>query len=133
MQLEAHGGEIYCLKFSSCGNFIASAGHDRIVYIWDIQNGCVNIGACKGHKNAILDLKWSDDTTNLFTASADKSAVMWDTYDFSRIRTYRGHESHVNSLDHHGKDELVTGSDDCTVKLWDNRARKHTASFNIGY
>lgn len=58
---------------------------------------------------------------------------MWDTYDFSRIRTYRGHESHINSLDYFGKDELVTGSDDCTVKLWDNRTRKHTASYNVGF
>ena len=133
MQLEAHGGEVYCTKFSPCGNFIASAGHDRLIHMWDVFNGCQNLGSCKGHKNAVLDLKWSPDSSNLFTASADKSAVMWDTYNFSRARTYRGHESHINSLDLSGKDDLVTGSDDCTVKLWDNRIRKHTASFNIGY
>ena len=89
---------------------------------------------CKGHKNAILDLKWSKfDSSSLFTASADKSAVMWDTYDFSRVRTFRGHQSHVNSIDISGKDDIVTGSDDCTVKLWDVRTRQHTASFNIGF
>ena len=97
MQLEAHGGEVYCTKFSPCGNFIASAGHDRLIHMWDVFNGCQNLGSCKGHKNAVLDLKWSPDSSNLFTASADKSAVMWDTYNFSRARTYRGHESHINS------------------------------------
>jgi Prp8 binding protein len=80
----------------------------------------------------VLDLQWSKDAANLFTASADKSGVMWDTYDFSRVRTFRGHESHVNSISVTA-DFVVTGSDDCTVKLWDTRVRKHTASFNVGY
>jgi Prp8 binding protein len=100
--------------------------------VWDLFNQCQNLGSCKGHKNAVLDLQWSKDAANLFTASADKSAVMWDTYDFARVRTFRGHESHVNSISVSAY-SVVTGSDDCTVKLWDTRVRKHTASFNVGY
>lgn len=134
MQLEAHGGEVLCTKFSPCGNFLASAGHDRLVQFWDLQNACQSLGACKGHKSAVLDLKWSTaDSNNLYTASADKSAVMWDTYDFSRVRTYRGHDSHVNGIDVSGTNDVVTGSDDCSVKLWDNRVRKYTTSFNVGF
>lgn len=57
---------------------------------------------------------------------------MWDSFDFQRVRTYRGHENHVNAIDT-CNDSIVSGSDDCTVKLWDNRIRKHTYSFNIGY
>jgi Prp8 binding protein len=74
-------------------------------------------------------VKWFD---NIYSASADKTAVMWDTYDFSRIRTYRGHDSHVNSIDV-SDNSVVTGSDDSTVKLWDTRQRNHTVSFNIGF
>lgn len=86
------------------------------------------MGICKGHKNAILDLKWSPDSTQLYTASADKQAVAWDTYNFTKVRTFRGHENNVNSIDVLG-DRFVTGSDDCTVKVWDNRSQKYTSSF----
>jgi len=66
-------------------------------------------------------LKWSPDSTQLFTASADKQTVVWDTYSFTKSRTLRGHDNNVNSVDVKG-DRIVTGSDDCTVKVWDNRS-----------
>ena len=99
---------------------------------WDVFNGCQNLGVCKGHKNAILDLKWSTDSTQLFTASADKQVVAWDTFSFTKIRTFRGHENNVNSVDVIGE-RVVTGSDDCTVKVWDNRSQKYVSSFKLGY
>jgi len=59
LQLNGHQGEIYCTKFSPCGDFLASAGHDRLINIWDVFNPQVqSLGFCKGHKNAILDLAW---------------------------------------------------------------------------
>jgi len=53
---------VLCTKFSKCGNYLASAGRDRLVFVWDIFDPqCRNIGVCKGHKNAILDLKWDSE------------------------------------------------------------------------
>ena len=57
VQLQGHQGDIFSTKFSHCGNFLASAGHDRLILIWDVFDPKVkNLGYCKGHKNAILDL-----------------------------------------------------------------------------
>ena len=62
VKLTGHQGDVLCAKFSNCGNYLASAGRDRLVLIWDIFDPqCRNIGACKGHKNAILDLKWDTE------------------------------------------------------------------------
>lgn len=58
--------------------------------------------------------------------------MAWDTCNFTKIRTYRGHENNVNSIDVLG-DRVVTGSDDCTVKIWDNRSQKYSSSFKLGY
>jgi Prp8 binding protein len=98
VQMEAHAGDVYCLKWSPSAQFLASAGRDKLVYVWDIEGGYRVAGSCKGHKNAILDLKWPTED-RLLTASADKSALLWDTFDFSRIRSFAKHDSHVNSID----------------------------------
>jgi Prp8 binding protein len=99
MQLSGHGGDIFCTKFSPCGDYVASAGADRTIMYWDVFGGCQNIGVSKGHKNAVLDLKWATDSLNIFSASADKTIICWDTTDFSKGRVFKGHEDNVNSID----------------------------------
>ena len=52
-----HQGEIYSAKFSRDGEYLASAGYDRLIYFWDVfDENCKNLGVMKGHKNAILEL-----------------------------------------------------------------------------
>ena len=66
-------------KFSKCGDYLASAGHDKSILIWDIfHSQCKNLGVLKGHGNSILDLVWDQDSTIMYSASADKSAKVWD-------------------------------------------------------
>jgi Prp8 binding protein len=36
MQLTGHQGEIYTMKYSSDGQYLASAGFDRMIYFWDV-------------------------------------------------------------------------------------------------
>ena len=60
MQLTGHQSEIYTLKFSPDGDYLASAGNDRQIFFWDVSAGEAprNVGVLKGHKNAILELAW---------------------------------------------------------------------------
>ena len=92
---------------------------------------------CKGHKNAVLDVKWHPDSTQIHSCGADKQVFSWDSADFSRLRSYKGHEQIVNSIACTvNTDEtvlLATGSDDCTVKLWDQRSKNCATTFNLGY
>lgn len=107
LQLSGHEGEIYCAKFSPCGDFLASAGFDKIINVWDVFGPSVqNLGFCRGHKNAVLDITWDHEVDTatgqpprLHSCSADKTLMTWDSVDFSRVRTFKGHEDVVNSLD----------------------------------
>ena len=133
---------------------MASAGHDRLINVWDVFYPQVqSLGFCKGHKNAILELKWdhsidvaSGQPPRLHSCSADRTLVSWNTVDFSRIRTFKGHEDVVSALDISYAsisenecnvsldcDMLASGSNDCTVKLWDFREKRYSASFITGY
>jgi len=77
-----------------------------------------------GHKNAVLDLHWSADGERIFSASADKTVLVWDTVVGTRIKRLGEHKSFVNSCCPSRKSELiVTVSDDKTAKLWDLRKK----------
>lgn len=34
-----HVGPVWCMKFSSCGRLLATAGQDRVLRIWVVRNG----------------------------------------------------------------------------------------------
>lgn len=38
---------------------------------------CENYGVMKGHANAVLEVHWKHDGTQLYTCSADKSVCVW--------------------------------------------------------
>jgi len=123
--LTGHQREVLCCKFSYDGKYLATAGFDKLILLWDIYNQCNNFGVLKGHKNAILDLHWSMDGTKLYTASADKTVSCWDAETFKRIKKFTGHTSFVNSCHptRRGQELIVSGSDDNTAKIWDMRQR----------
>ena len=88
-----------------------------ILVLWHAHGHCENFGKLEGHKAAILDLHWSRDSRNVFSASADTMLASWDVETGTRIHRYVGHEAIVNSLDvrARGGELIVSGSDDCSI------------------
>jgi len=100
IQLTGHKGEIYSGKFSNEGYLYSTAGHDRIIMLWEVyEETCRNITTLTGHTNAILDLVWAQDDSKIYSASADKTVSVWDIYEAKRVKKFRGHDSFVNCLD----------------------------------
>ncbi|EHA58226.1 hypothetical protein MCOR27_009824 [Pyricularia oryzae] len=130
MELSGHSGEIFCAKFNSAGQYIASGSMDRSILLWRANGDCENYGILSGHRGAILDLQWSRDSDIIFSASADMHLASWDLTTGERIRRYVGHEEVINSLDisKRGEEILFSGSDDGTIGIWDPR-KKHAADY----
>lgn len=70
-----------------------------------------------------------------YTASADKTAAVWDVTTGERLKRFRGHDSFVNSVSaaRRGDPLVLTGSDDCTAALWDVRQRAHVQLYQSKY
>jgi Prp8 binding protein len=138
---------VYTAKFSPDGEYLASAGNDRTVFFWQVfpqgADGAPeppkNVGVLKGHKNAILELQWNQECDRLYTVSSDRQVFVWDTMArFERVRKMKGHQGVVNAVDilrkpNQSSQLVATGSDDFTVKLWDDRVKNFVASYDLDY
>ncbi|KAF2206051.1 WD40 repeat-like protein [Delitschia confertaspora ATCC 74209] len=126
MELTGHKGEVFAARFDHTGQHIASGSMDRSILLWRTYGACDNYGILNGHKQAILDLRWSRDSRVLFSASADMTLASWDIENGQRIRRHEGHEEVINCMDvsKRGEEFLVSGSDDGHIGLWDPRQKE---------
>jgi len=95
-----------------------------------------NYNVLTGHKNAVLEVKWSHVTPHqLMSCSADKTVAIWDGNKGHCIRKFTEHQSIVNSIANARTvaDLLVSGSDDTSALLWDIRSKKSVAAMKHPY
>ncbi|KAJ6291445.1 hypothetical protein OIU76_023505 [Salix suchowensis] len=94
-----------------------------------------NFMVMRGHKNAVLDLHWTTDGSQIITASPDKTVRAWDVETGKQIKKMAEHSSFVNSCcpSRRGPPLVVSGSDDGTSKLWDLRQKGAIQTFPDKY
>lgn len=135
MLLSGHKSEVYTGKFHPSGNWLASGGMERLVYLWDVYGECENVSIMSGHTGPILQLAFSEDGDTIFTASTDKTVGVFDTMTGERIKRMKGHTGMVNSVAvaPSGRPLVVSGGDDAHVRVWDRRQRQAVHNLNNEY
>lgn len=103
--------------------------------MWNVYGECENYAVVTGHRGSILDLHFSNDGKNMFTASTDKTLIMWDTETGAIVKKMKGHNNIVNSCHSsvRGSPLLCSGGDDSCLKIWDLRVKKIAYSFKDQY
>ncbi|CAH9081033.1 unnamed protein product [Cuscuta europaea] len=94
--------KVTCCHFSSDGKLLASAGHDKKAVIWNMDT--LQTEMTPEDQYIITDVRFRPNSTQLATASYDKSVRLWDAANADYcLNAYTSHTSHVISLDFHPK------------------------------
>ncbi|PIN22765.1 WD40 repeat-containing protein [Handroanthus impetiginosus] len=97
------GNKVTCCHFSTDGKSLASAGHDKKAVLWNM-NTLQTETTPEEHQYLITDVRFQPNSTQLATASFDKSVRLWDAANPSYcLHAYTGHTSPIISLDFHPK------------------------------
>ena len=127
MKLSGHKGSVYCLAYDPRGEVLCSGSFDSTCLLWNAGGTCNNFNILSGHKNAILDVKFTNDSEKVITASADYNCGVYDVTTGDRIKRFMGHKAIVNAVSVCGEGGTpylaVSASDDRTSRLWDTRVR----------
>ena len=112
-QMDNHLACVNCVRWSCNGYYLASAGDDKLIIIWQINKyggvsavfgsgNKVNVehwrasSTLRGHSGDILDLAWSPDNSWLASCSVDNTIVVWNAKKFpEQISVLRGHSGLV--------------------------------------
>lgn len=79
---KSHSNFVNCVKYSPDGEHFVSGGADGQIFIYNGKTGeetCI-LGGGKAHKGGVYGLSWSADSKFLLSASADKTAKIWDIH-----------------------------------------------------
>ena len=126
---DEHTETIQALAWSPSGKYIASAGDDALVRVWDVVTGRT-IFTYRGHAsstgNAMMALAWSPDGKRIASGGKDKRVHVWDALTGGNISVYYAHLDVINALVWSpGGTHIASASDDKTVHVWDSStARK---------
>mmetsp|Transcript_12642 Transcript_12642/g.20823 ORF Transcript_12642/g.20823 Transcript_12642/m.20823 type:complete len:362 (+) Transcript_12642:135-1220(+) len=138
MKLSGHKGSIYTLAYDPLGEVLCSGSFDSTCLLWNASNGQYdNFNVLSGHKNAVLDCKFTNDGEKVITASADYNLGVYDVRTGERLKRFMGHKGIVNAVGVIAKDGspclAVSASDDRTCRLWDTRVRGEVGCLEDSY
>ncbi|KAE9594978.1 putative transcription factor WD40-like family [Lupinus albus] len=118
--LHSSKSKVLSSHFSSDGKILASAGHEKKVFIWNMETfDCAT--TAEAHSLLITDVRFRTGSTIFATSSFDRSVRLWDAARPTRsLLKLDGHAEQVMSLDFHPRkvDLLCSSDSDDVIRLW---------------
>ena len=105
----AHTRTILALALTTDNKFLASAGFDNTIHIWNPET-MEHLKMFKGHRDHVTSLSFRVNTHVLFSGSKDRTIKMWNLDQMGYMETLYGHESPVLSLDCFLRDRCISAA-----------------------
>jgi len=118
--------EIRTVAFSPNGKIFLSASGDGLIKLWETSSGSL-LQTFKGHKNLIVDAKFSPDPefSMIISGSNDHNVKLWDRQTGNLLQSYTGHTGGINTVSFSDDMSLIlSGADDGTGRIWDRKTCK---------
>ena len=124
-RIDAHKLSVFTVEYSKDNRYLVSGSRDAHLKFWDTNVHYSLKDSIVAHMYAINSISFSDDGRFFATGSLDKTMKIWDAKARKLLKVidrarYGGHVSSVNKILWLKRSfDLLSASDDKTIKLWD--------------
>ncbi|MFE2424879.1 NB-ARC domain-containing protein [Streptomyces hokutonensis] len=126
--LTGHFNRVRSVAIAPDGSWLASAGDDRTVRIWDRTTGTCT-ATLTGHAYRVESVAIAPDGSWLASAGDDRTVRIWDRTTGTCTATLTGHFNEVRSVAIAPDGSwLATASNDESVRIWDRTTGTCTAT-----
>jgi len=116
--INAHNDIITSAVISPNSQYLATAGYDRAIHLWDLASGDL-VRSFLGHNGAVYDLDFDASGEVLASASADETVKIWSVATGQRLDTLGQPESEQYAVrfDPSGNKIIAVGADR-RLRVW---------------
>ncbi|XP_048337349.2 transcriptional corepressor LEUNIG isoform X2 [Ziziphus jujuba] len=112
--------KVLCCHFSSEGKLLASAGHEKKVFVWSVETFDF-VNTSEEHSLLITDVRFGPSSSIFATSSFDRTVKIWDAARPSKsLFQLVGHAERVLSIDFHPRkiDLLCSCDINDEIRFW---------------